>query len=85
MAGNYKDRHFNVGSLLLAFGVMLSLEGAVNTFMRTGKLYPGPHLYVGGAITLLWALAAALVSRCCIKPRCSAELELAEGLVGLGR
>ena len=36
---------------------------------ETGKLYPGPHLCVSSAIkharllALLWALAAALVSR----------------------
>ena len=26
-----------------------------------GKLFPGPHLYAGMAITVLWALAAAMV------------------------
>lgn len=26
-----------------------------------GKLFPGPHLYAGALITVLWALAAALV------------------------
>lgn len=26
-----------------------------------GKLFPGPHLYAGAAITVTWALAAALV------------------------
>ena len=26
-----------------------------------GKLFPGPHLYAGAAIVVLWALAAALV------------------------
>lgn len=25
-----------------------------------GKLFPGPHLWAGAAITVLWALAAAL-------------------------
>ena len=28
---------------------------------NAGKLFPGPHLYAGAAITVLWALAAALV------------------------
>lgn len=28
---------------------------------RAGKLFPGPHLYAGAAITVLWALAASLV------------------------
>ena len=29
--------------------------------MRAGKLFPGPHLYAGMAITGLWAASAALV------------------------
>ena len=28
---------------------------------RTGKLFPGPHLYAGAAIVVLWAAASALV------------------------
>ena len=26
-----------------------------------GKLFPGPHLYAGAAIVVLWALAASMV------------------------
>lgn len=59
--GNYRDRHFNAGSILLAFGVFESIGGGVNTWFRTGKLFPGPHLFAGAAITVLWAAAAALV------------------------
>ncbi|KAK9074684.1 hypothetical protein SSX86_007282 [Deinandra increscens subsp. villosa] len=59
--GNYKEKHFNAGSILLAFGVFESIGGGVNTYLRTGKLFPGPHLYAGAAITVLWAAAAALV------------------------
>nr|GEX02289.1 hypothetical protein CTI12_AA439240 [Tanacetum cinerariifolium] len=59
--GQYKDKHFNAGSILLAFGVIESVGGGVNTYLRTGKLFPGPHLYAGAAITVLWAAAAALV------------------------
>ncbi|KAE8779501.1 hypothetical protein D1007_47519 [Hordeum vulgare] len=33
----------------------------LNTWLRTGKLFPGPHLFAGAAITVLWAAAAALV------------------------
>lgn len=55
------EKHYNWGSLLLGLGVLFSIEGPVNTFIRTGKLFPGPHLYAGAAITVLWALAAALV------------------------
>ncbi|KAK8565669.1 hypothetical protein V6N13_020751 [Hibiscus sabdariffa] len=59
--GSYRDRHFNAGSILLGFGVLESVGGGVNTWFRTGKLFPGPHLFAGAAITVLWAAAAALV------------------------
>ncbi|KAG0617433.1 hypothetical protein M758_5G189800 [Ceratodon purpureus] len=59
--GGFRDRHFNWGSILLGAGVLFSVSGAVNTYIRTGKLFPGPHLYAGVGITVLWALAAALV------------------------
>lgn len=55
------EKHNNWGSLLLGLGVLFSVSGGLNTFLRTGKLFPGPHLYAGAAITVLWALAAALV------------------------
>ena len=29
--------------------------------LRPGKLFPGPHLYAGAGIVILWAAAAALV------------------------
>lgn len=59
--GSYKERHFNAGSILLGFGVLESIGGGLNTWLRTGKLFPGPHLFAGAGITVLWALAAALV------------------------
>ncbi|KAK9279416.1 hypothetical protein L1049_013095 [Liquidambar formosana] len=59
--GSYRDRHFNAGSILLGFGVFEAIGGGVNTWFRTGKLFPGPHLFAGAAITALWAAAAALV------------------------
>ncbi len=31
------------------------------TVVYAGKLFPGPHLYAGAAITVLWALAASMV------------------------
>lgn len=45
--GSYRDKHFNAGSILLAFGVFESVGGGVNTWFRTGKLFPGPHLFAG--------------------------------------
>ncbi|WOK98194.1 hypothetical protein Cni_G06904 [Canna indica] len=61
LKGSYRDRHFNAGSILLGFGVLESVGGCLNTWFRTGKLFPGPHLFAGAGITVLWALAAALV------------------------
>jgi hypothetical protein len=52
---NLKDKHYTTGSILLGAGVSVSLLGAFNTYMRAGKLFPGPHLFVGMAITILWA------------------------------
>lgn len=54
------EKHNNWGSLILGLGVLISVSGGLNTFLRTGKLFPGPHLYAGAAIIVLWALAAAL-------------------------
>jgi hypothetical protein len=61
MAESPREKHFNWGSLLLALGVAIAIEGPVNTYLRTGKLFPGPHLYAGAGIVVLWAAAAACV------------------------
>lgn len=45
--GSFRDRHFNAGSILLGFGVLEAIGGGVNTWFRTGKLFPGPHLFAG--------------------------------------
>ncbi|CAN0884823.1 hypothetical protein LINGRAHAP2_LOCUS14955 [Linum grandiflorum] len=59
--GGFRDKHHDAGSILLGFGVLEAVGGGLNTWFRTGKLFPGPHLYAGAGITVLWALAAALV------------------------
>ncbi len=61
VAANLRDKHWATGSVLLGVGVMVSILGATNTYLRAGKLFPGPHLFAGAAITGLWAAAAALV------------------------
>ena len=33
----------------------------MNTYARAGKLFPGPHLYAGAGLVVLWAMAAACV------------------------
>jgi len=47
LKGSYRDRHFNAGAILLGFGVFEAVFGGLNTWFRTGKLFPGPHLYYG--------------------------------------
>jgi len=54
LKGNYRDRHFNAGSVLLGFGVFESIGGGFNTWFRTGKLFPGPHLFAGAGEFKLW-------------------------------
>jgi hypothetical protein len=56
-----KDKHTMMGSIILGGGVTTSILGAFNTYSRTGKLFPGPHLFAGAAITAGWAIAASLV------------------------
>lgn len=52
LKGSYRDRHYNAGSILLGFGVLEAVGGGLNTWIRTGKLFPGPHLF-GGAGKIL--------------------------------
>jgi hypothetical protein len=61
LAAKPAEQHSNWGHLLLGLGVLFAVAGPVNTFLRTGKLFPGPHLWAGAAIVVLWASAAALV------------------------
>lgn len=61
VSGNFRDKHWASASLLLASGVTISIEGAFDTYLRAGKLFPGPHLFAGAGITVLWAIAASLV------------------------
>ncbi len=61
LAGDFRDKHYNTASTLLGLGVFTSILGGFNTFFRAGKLFPGPHLYAGAGITVLWAVAASLV------------------------
>lgn len=60
-AKKYKDQHYNLSATLLAGGVFFTAYGLYNTWMRTERLFPGPHVYAGSAIVVLWAIGAALV------------------------
>lgn len=58
---NLRDNHFSQGSLLAFIGTAFAIEGPLNTYARAGKLFPGPHLYAGAGLVVLWAAAAACV------------------------
>lgn len=59
--GAYKNKHFATSSILLGGGVFFTTWGVYNTWFRAEKLFPGPHLFAGTGIVVLWAVAAALV------------------------
>lgn len=56
-----RDKHFNQGAMLAFLGTAFAVEGPLNTYARAGKLFPGPHLYAGASLVVLWAAAAACV------------------------
>lgn len=56
-----RDKHFSQGALLAFLGTAFAIEGPLNTYARAGKLFPGPHLYAGAGLVVLWAMAAACV------------------------
>ena len=62
-SAGYRDKHFALSSILLGIGITFTIEGGVDTYMRAGKLFPGPHLFAGAGIVVLWAVAASLVPK----------------------
>jgi hypothetical protein len=58
--GQFGKRHFQFGSLVLAVMVLGTFGGMAVTYLNNGKLFVGPHLLVGIAMTSLLAIAAAL-------------------------
>jgi len=58
---NLKDGHFSQGATLAFLGTAFAIEGPLNTYARAGKLFPGPHLYAGAGLVVLWAAAYACV------------------------
>jgi hypothetical protein len=58
--GQFARRHYLLASLLLALMVLGTVGGMAVTYLNNGKLFFGPHLLVGLAMTALIAMAAAL-------------------------
>ncbi len=57
---DFRTRHYQIGSVLLAFMVLGTLGGMAVTYINNGKLFVGPHLLVGLGMTGMIALSAAL-------------------------
>ncbi len=55
-----RTKHYILGSLLLALMVVGNIGGMAVTYINNGKLFVGPHLLVGLAMTSLIAIAASL-------------------------
>ena len=58
--GKFAQRHYLWGSVLLAVMTLGTLGGMAVTYLNNGKLFVGPHLLVGLAMTGMIALAASL-------------------------
>lgn len=58
--GKFGQRHYLIGSAVLAVMVFGTLGGMAVTYLNNGKLFVGPHLLVGLSMTALIALAASL-------------------------
>jgi len=61
--GKFGARHFALSSQILVLMTTMTFIGMANTFTRTGKLFPGPHLYAGlGLVAWLTAMASLVPS-----------------------
>lgn len=65
-SGSYRNRvpgkaHHRLSAALLFATIFFMFVGMGNTFLRTGRLFPGPHLYGGFALVLFASANVALV------------------------
>lgn len=58
---DFRNKHYQIGSILLALMVLGTIGGMAVTYINNGKLFVGPHLLVGLGMTGLIATSAALV------------------------
>ena len=61
VGGKYKQRHFQIGSILLALWVVGGIGGMASTYTLDHKLYFSPHLIIGLSSLGAVAIAASLV------------------------
>jgi hypothetical protein len=60
LQGKFNLKHHQIGAAVLALMVVGSIGGMAVTYVNNGKLFVGPHLIAGLAMTGLIAIAAAL-------------------------
>ncbi|WP_028953488.1 DUF4079 domain-containing protein [Synechococcus sp. CC9616] len=60
VSGKFAQRHYRWGALFLAVMTLGTLGGMAVTYLNNGKLFMGPHLLVGLAMTGMIAVAASL-------------------------
>ena len=60
IAGKFKDTHHKVGALALSLMVLGAIAGIGVTYWNNGKLFVGPHLFVGLAMAGTIAVSASL-------------------------
>jgi len=58
--GKFANRHYQIGSLILALMVLGTIGGMAATYINNSKLFVGPHLLAGLGMTGLIATSAAL-------------------------
>jgi hypothetical protein len=59
--GRFAIRHHQIGSILLALMVMGAIGGIMVTYIDSGKIEIGPHLFAGLGMVGLVSTSAALV------------------------
>eukprot|EP00181_Compsopogon_caeruleus_P004568 CAMPEP_0184685738 /NCGR_PEP_ID=MMETSP0312-20130426/20006_1 /TAXON_ID=31354 /ORGANISM="Compsopogon coeruleus, Strain SAG 36.94" /LENGTH=253 /DNA_ID=CAMNT_0027140139 /DNA_START=99 /DNA_END=860 /DNA_ORIENTATION=- len=59
--GQFGKKHFETSSIIMTLMTIFTFEGMANTYTRTGKLFPGPHLYAGLGLVALMTVMASLV------------------------
>ncbi len=57
----FTERHFRIGSIVLALMVTGTVGGMAVTYINNGKLFVGSHLIAGLGMTMMIAISASLV------------------------
>jgi len=58
--GKYNVKHYQIGSVILSLMIAGSIGAMAVTYINNGKLFFGPHLLAGLAMTVLIGFSASL-------------------------